>query len=366
LPHSIKEIKRDLLKVPSKPIFTTEEIHLVEKIKMKTDDLNRDNITRTKAYLEFYQKFPDIHWAFLAHMVSRNGGWNMTDLKGDLLSDLLDKQTKLDFFSFLERANWLIFQDAFPQLLLYEESVKRNQGLFYLLPMFNISYFMEVIWNNYWKQKDAYLLTSALITNEQNYIEQRIMNKKEYQEKVLETFEFKLQELLSLNHILFPYEAKGEKGLVGLTINQFSSLEERILFGKRLYSLLFDEKILPTVKAWAVNQPHSGSRKDYWPTLFNDIKEYAPGSPNKKRLYQCKLSKGVARFYSPRLEFAWKDVLHELAEAEDWYKDWKIVRYLLKEDEIVNGKITDEYCETLESLELASLAKKNGLRIAGG
>lgn len=228
-----------------------EETQLVERIKMKTEEHNRNNITRTKAYLDFYQKFPDIHWAFLAHMVSRNGGWNMTDLKGDLLSDLLDKQTKLDFFSFLERVNWLIFQDAFPQLLLYEESVKRKQSLFHLLSFFNISFFMEVVWNSFWKYRDAYLLTSALIINEQNYIEQRVMNNNEYQKKVLESFEFKLQELLSFNHILFPYQQKGKIRIVGLTINQFSSLEERILFGKRLYSLLFAEGILPSAKAWA-------------------------------------------------------------------------------------------------------------------
>jgi hypothetical protein len=347
------------MKVPSKPVLSMEETHLVERIKMKTEKQNQNNITRTKAYFDFYQKFPDIHWAFLAHMVSRNGGWNMTDLKGDLLSHLLEKQTKTDFFSFLERANWLIFQDAFPQLLLYEESVKRKQNLFHLLSVFNISFFMEVVWNSFWKHRDAYLLTSALIMNEQNYIEQRVMNKNEYQKKVLESFEFKLQELLSFNHILFPYQQKGKIRLVGLTINQFSSLEERILFGKRLYSLLFDERILPSAKAWAAAHPHTGSRKDYWPEIFNDIKEYAPGFPYIKRLNQCKLRKQAARFYSPKLEFAWKNVFHEPAEVGDWYRDPKVIHYLMKDNEKVNGKITKEYCETLEGLELASIAIKS-------
>ena len=51
-----------------------------------------NNITRTKAYFDIYQKYPEIHWAFLGHMVSRNGGWNMTDLKGDFLTRLLTKK----------------------------------------------------------------------------------------------------------------------------------------------------------------------------------------------------------------------------------------------------------------------------------
>lgn len=45
-------------------------------------------------------------------MVSRNGGWNMTDLKGELLSHLLSESEQNDFFQFLERGNWLIFQDV--------------------------------------------------------------------------------------------------------------------------------------------------------------------------------------------------------------------------------------------------------------
>ena len=69
-------------------------------------------------------------------MVSRNGGWNMTDLKGGLLSRLLTKKEVESFFTFLERGNWLIFQDAYPQFLVYEESKKRGKNLFYLLSSF--------------------------------------------------------------------------------------------------------------------------------------------------------------------------------------------------------------------------------------
>lgn len=110
--------------------LTIEERKLIQQILIQTEIKNQNNITRTKSYLDVYLRHPEIHWAFLGHMVSRNGGWNMTDLKGDLLSHLLTEQEQQFFFSFLERGNWLIFQDIYPQFLLYEESIKRNKPLF--------------------------------------------------------------------------------------------------------------------------------------------------------------------------------------------------------------------------------------------
>lgn len=61
--------------------LTDEEEVLLNKIKIKTREANRNNVTRTKAYGDFYLEHPEVHWAYLVHMVSRNGGWNMTDLK---------------------------------------------------------------------------------------------------------------------------------------------------------------------------------------------------------------------------------------------------------------------------------------------
>lgn len=138
LPQSLKRIKKELRakskKFPQTPSLNEKKI--IEKIQLQTQELNVNNVTRTKAYLDFYLKHPEIHWAFLGHMVSRNGGWNMTDLKGGLLTRLLSRTEALNFFNFLERGNWLIFQDAYPQFLLYEESLRSGKNLFYLLPFF--------------------------------------------------------------------------------------------------------------------------------------------------------------------------------------------------------------------------------------
>ncbi|MHC0035574.1 DUF2515 family protein [Pseudoneobacillus sp. C159] len=358
---SLIEIKEALIESQSHPmpLPTKEEMDLIATIKMKTSELNQNNVTRTKAYFAFYKNHPEVHWAFLAHMVSRNGGWNMTDLKGDFLVKLLDKRARDDFFSFLERGNWLIFQDAYPQLLLYEESLKIRHNLFHLFKFFNISRFMETIWNHFWIYRDPYVLTIALVINEQSYLEKQLMGDRQFKDKVIDTFEFKLQEILSFNQILFPYEADGQTKFLGQTINQFDSLHERIMIGKRLYHLLFSsEQILNRTKQWAKSHSHTASRKDYWPHLFNDVKEYAPGNLYMRRLKNCKLRKGMPRIYCPRLDFAWKNVDHPPAEEGDWFSDWRVIDYLKEDIYMVNGEIMNEYCETLENLELVTIAKK--------
>lgn len=342
--------------------LTIEERKLIQQILIQTEIKNQNNITRTKSYLDVYLRHPEIHWAFLGHMVSRNGGWNMTDLKGDLLSHLLTEQEQQFFFSFLERGNWLIFQDIYPQFLLYEESIKRKKPLFSLLPFFHVSTFMETIWNHFWKYRDPYILAIALVINEQSYLEKRVIQNALFQKNVFHTIEFKLQDFLRLNHILFPYYKENEKrsiGLMGQTLQRFDSLHERILLGKRLYSLLFYNKEgVDTFIRWAVSCPHTGSRKDYWPHLFHDVRESIPGRPYRRRMKNGQIQKGVPRIYSPRLEYAWKNVSHEKADIGDWFLDWTITDYFNKLDEEINGEIADEYCETIEKMELAVIAKK--------
>jgi hypothetical protein len=175
------------------------------------------------------------------------------------------------------------------------------------------------------------------------------------QKDVLNKLEFLLQDWLSFNHILFPY---GNKNLVGQTLHQFESLHERILLGKRLYKILFHQDIHPKVVEWAKNHHHTGSRKDYWPDIFNSVNEGTPGFPYQLHLESCQLRPSAKRIYSPTLENAWENVKHIEAEMGDWFNDWHVVDYLKEDEKIVNGEIKDEYCKTLERLELAALAKK--------
>ncbi len=367
LPENLLLIKADLKNYGLVSILEEQHLswgdqQLLQMIRGKTKQLNVNNVTRTKAYLDFYIFRPEIHWAFLGHMVSRNGGWNMTDLKGEFLSRLMDEQSRKDFFSFLERGNWLIFQDAYPQFLLYEESLFQSRNLFYLLPYLNVSTFMEVIWNYFWEESDSYMLAIALIINEQSYLENRIVQNPHYKKKVFQTFEFVLQDLLSFNQILFPFTENGysteKASLTGLTLHHFGSLHERIMLGKDLYRLLFHKSDqLEKVYRWATAHPHTGTRKDYWPDVFNDVHDGVPGLTLIRRLKSCQLRKGALRLYSPRLEYAWENVTHLEAETGDWFKSWRIIDYLVKEKGPIKGKIVGEYCETLERLELAAIAK---------
>ncbi|MGG1679179.1 DUF2515 domain-containing protein [Neobacillus sp. NRS-1170] len=355
--ESIRDELRRKIKSPSssKQISKSERVFL-EQIRSKTAEQNLNNVTRTKAYLDFYLQHPEIHWAFLGHMVSRNGGYNMTDLKGEFLVRLMARKDRETFFTFLERGNWLIFQDVYPQFLLYEESVRQNKPLFHLLPSLNISTFMETIWNHFWREQCTYILAIAMVINEQSYLEQRVVKNPLYQKEVLSKFEFLLQDWLSFNHILFPY---GKKNLCGQTLHQFESLNERILLGKRLYSILFKDKDhLEQTVEWAKRTPHTSSRKDYWPDIFNSVNEGIPGFAYQLRLKSCQLKSGARKIYSPTLENAWKNVTHNEAEKGDWFRDYRVADYLAEETEIINGEIVNEYCKTLERLELAALAKK--------
>jgi hypothetical protein len=131
------------------------------------------------------------------------------------------------------------------------------------------------------------------------------------------------------------------------------------MLGKRLYSLLFhQEPTLQGVLLWANNRSHTGSRKDYWDHLFHHVNEMLPGSIYRRRTKECQLKKGALRLYSPPLQFAWKNVDHPEAEKGDWFDDWRIVDYLLEEEKYVGGEIYDEYCKTIEKIELAIIAKK--------
>lgn len=354
-------IKEDLKKRKSilgKLNLTNEEKHLLEKIQLETKEWNKNNVTRTKAYLDFYQKYPEVHWAFLGHMVSRNGGWNMTDLKGELLFNLLSNKEKRLFFLFLERGNWLIFQDVYPQFLLYQESMQRKKPCFHLVSSLGVSIFMEVIWNYFWQSRDKQILTLALIINEQSYLEKRVVQNPLYKNEVLNKLEFKLQDTFSFNQILFPHLKDNRLNLAGQTLHQFASLHQRILLGKRLYMVLFKNKeVLISAEKWAVKQPHTGSRKDYWPHIFNNIRESPPGK-SYLRLKSCRLKLGASRIYSPSLEHVWKNVEQIDAEKGDWFGDLNVLTYFEDIEEDVDGEIEDEYCKTLERLELAAIAKK--------
>ncbi len=137
------------------------------------------------------------------------------------------------------------------------------------------------------KSHDRYILTIALIINEQHYIEERVVQKAVFKKEVFETLEFTIQDLFSFTHILFPFSANGNIRLIGQTVRHFDSLQERILLGKRLYNLLLNH--FNSIIKWAKSHPHTGSRKDLWPHIFHNVKEGVPKKGYQLRLRSCRL-----------------------------------------------------------------------------
>jgi hypothetical protein len=237
-------------------------------------------------------------------MVSRNAGYQMTDLRNNLLSHVLSKKGQNAFFSFLELCNAAIFQDAYPQLLLYEQWKRTGHASFHLLKKFNVSIFMKSIWNDYLTTGNEQVLTIGLIMNEQHMIQKRILTGMKKSIGV-EEWLFLLQDRLEFASILFPYGKHSPFSLAGLSLSHFEQVNRRILFGKKLYGILFHRSVFPSSYSYAIHHSHSGSRADYWPHVYS--------KEDKK-----------TRLYSPTLSSAWDNMPSFTISPSDWFADQPI------------------------------------------
>jgi hypothetical protein len=280
--------------------LSAETIKWIEFILYETKKNNVDNISRTKAYFDFFIMYPEITWAFLASMVSRNGGWNMCDLEGEWFPKIIPKEKRALLFQTFECANWQIFQDAYPQMLLYHYSTKKDKAMFQLLPFFNVSSFMEREWNLFWNERNRKRLMTALIINEQNVIQKPVIEHPVYREKVFRTFFFSFQDWLHFSSVLLP-TCNGE--LYGASVNGFKKKDNRIELGKRLANILFSPQLFPLFLEFSLNTEHTGSRFDY--EQYLKIK--------KKR-------------DTPFLRLTFPVVPHHIQSFEDWSKRGKIKR----------------------------------------
>ncbi|WP_102274789.1 DUF2515 domain-containing protein [Cytobacillus massiliigabonensis] len=320
--------------------LSTAEIELITQINEKTNRYNMDNISRTKAYLHYYSKNPEIKWAFLASMVSRNAGWSMCDLEGNLFSKALDKNFRKKLFFAYERANWLIFQDAFPQLLLYQYSTKIKRPMFHLLKFFYVSSFMEREWQKFWHDRQISRLMVSLIINEQNVIQKPVIKHPVYQSTVFRSFLFIFQDWLHFNSVIFP-TCEGE--LFGASVNGFKSVSKRIDLGKRLADILFENTLYPMFYEFACSTEHTGSRIDY-ECYFNP-----------KRIRS-----------TPFLRCTFPVVKHQRHNFRDWSKSIRIKRkwrneradhkhpieisdwYLKKQDQLKKGIYLSEWVNSIK------------------
>ncbi|WP_163969828.1 DUF2515 family protein [Oceanobacillus halotolerans] len=234
--------------------------HYLYYITKQTKRHNLDNISRTNAYFHFYLLFPEIKWAFLASLVSRNAGWNMTDLKLAPFHKILHQEERKRLFMTYERANWLIFSDAFPQLLIYQLSLQQHKPLFYLLEKFHVSQFMIKEWEYFWENQDQERLMIALIINEQNVIETPVIQNNYFQKRVFFQMPYRIQNWLLMNAVLLPTRSNS---LYGRFVKDFTTLTNRITLGKEIASILFHPHYYESIFDFAVTTEHTGSRCDY-------------------------------------------------------------------------------------------------------
>ncbi|MGR3764793.1 DUF2515 family protein [Rossellomorea sp. NS-SX7] len=241
---------------------------------------NQDNITRTIAYQSFYLLHPEIEWSFLASMVSRNAGWNMTDLEGETFKSLLTPETRKNLFMTYERANWSIFQDAFPQLLIYHYSTLYKQKMFHLLEDFRVSAFMQEEWNRFWDHRNESRLVQSQIINEQNLIQKPVIEHPIYKKKVFRSGLFFIEDHLHFCSVVFP--SKDGK-LIGASVHDFRKLDERIKLGNILYQILFHDDYYRFFYEFALKVNPTGSREDY--ERFCDPALIRTNTPSLKKVY---------------------------------------------------------------------------------
>lgn len=252
---------------------TKEENNIIALIKNTTARKNYDNISRTKSYQEYYKRNPEIKWSFLASMVSRNAGYCMTDLKGTWFQKVLNKKMIKALFLTYEDANWLIFSDAYPQLMLYEISKTLQRPMFHLLKEFHVSSFMIKEWSFFWNTKKEERLMTSLIINEQNLIQKPIIEKSIFKKKVFHSPLFLFQDLFHFSTVVFPTI---EGRLFGFSVHNFRSLDSRIKLGRNLSWLLFHPDYYSRFFAFSERNVHTGSRYDYEKYSDSDCKRISP------------------------------------------------------------------------------------------
>lgn len=211
---------------------------------------NCDNIARTASYLELYrytvENPPELPWLLMAHLVSRNAGW--------LMSDLARSQTRgqagippevfAEIFLFLERANYLIFYDAWAHTLAQLRGVAFDP---------QTPRFMRAAWAKYGAQPDERQLVLDLVHNEQHYIEHRVVHNPRFARPV--------------QMIGFIEAAGREKPItlplspVEIRVGGFADITRRIATGRRIYDeVLADRKQRHAIYEWALANPHTGDR----------------------------------------------------------------------------------------------------------
>ncbi len=217
------------------------------------DARNVDNLTRTASYLMLYEHTRDhleLPWLLMAHLVSRNTGYLMSDLGRRTLSHPDDAVAAQALFAFLERGNYLIFHDAWYHTLsfLLGDLDPNNT---------RITRFMHEAWPRFvarGQPAQERQLALDLVENEQRFIEHHLLHDSDHA-LAIQAIGF-IEAAGRERPLYFPY------GADDIRVGGFADLSRRIAAGQRIY----DEVVGPhhqQLRAWALDHPHTGSREVY-------------------------------------------------------------------------------------------------------
>lgn len=214
------------------------------------DTRNRDNLTRTASYLELYRHTvahpPELPWLLMAHLVSRNAGYMMSDLARTRLAPPAGVPPEVfdELFLFLERANYLIFYDAWAHCLAHLRGLPSPIAT---------PRFMHAAWARYAQQPDERQLVLDLVHNEQHYIEQRVVQNPRFA-RPLQMITF-LEAAGRDKPIALPLSA------AEIRVGGFARIEQRIATGRRIFDeVLADTAHRRAILEWALANPHTGDR----------------------------------------------------------------------------------------------------------
>jgi hypothetical protein len=240
----------------------------LERLLAELDARNRDNVTRTASYLELYaytrEHPPDVPWLLMAHLVSRNGGYMMTDVAQSLArGGPFSRESLEELFLFLERANFLIFYDAWYHVLHHLLGRSRE-----LAPRRTPRFVCEA-WARHEREYDERQLVCDLVVNEQNLIEHRVVHNPRFA-RALAVVGF-VEAVGRERPIVLP--GIDEK----ITVGGFGSLERRIATGWRIFDVaLADHARRDALFRWAIAHPHTGSRAVYGGRATPSLREAWP------------------------------------------------------------------------------------------
>ena len=221
----------------------------------------------------------------MAHLVSRNAGYLMSDLARTIESGkqpaLADAMQNL--FVLLERANWLIFHDAWHHLL-HHLLGRTGELASPRTPRFMIEAWRRHEANGH----DERALVLDLVHNEQNLIERRVVHHPALAAGA------RLLELIERGGREKPLHFAIDDA-PAIRVGGFAELARRIGAGRRIYDeVLADRGRRDALYRWALDHPHTGSRAVYggrpgptvreaWPVeraraLWRDV--HAPMEPD--------------------------------------------------------------------------------------